>query len=392
MRGPAPILIAGGGIGGLTAALALSRNGIASRVFERSAESEQSGSGIQLGPNATRILIDLGLGDALDQVSCRPDAIRFFDGVGGGELTHMPLGETIERRHGAPYLVMLRQDLRDVLREAVERVPGASFEAPVEIESFSDGEDGVEVRSVNGDRYASSALIGADGMWSRVRSAIHSGEPRFAGYAAWRALLPMDGLPPPFADNATGVWLGPSAHIVHYPVKSGAALNLVAVVREGRARSGWNNLGAPGGLARHFSGWCDPVRATLARAAKWRGWSLYRMRTPRHWSKGHVTLLGDAAHPVLPYLAQGAALAIEDADYLARALKVHESDVASALERYSEAHTKRALRVQRHAARLGALYHLRGPARLIRNRVLAASQPERLLADLDWLYGQGRQT
>lgn len=386
-RSPAPVLIAGGGIGGLTAALALSRDGLTSRVFERCAESDQTGSGIQLGPNATRILIGLGLGDALTRVSCRPDAVRFFDGMRGGELAHMKLGETIERRHGAPYLVLLRQDLRAALRSALDTAPGVSFEAPVEIESFRDGEDGVAARSAGGDTYNGTALIGADGLWSRVRSTIHGGEePHFAGHAAWRALLPLAGLPAPFSDNATGVWLGLSAHVVHYPVKSGEELNVVAVVPDRRSRSGWDNEGAPGELELHFNGWCDPVRELLARATQWRVWSLYRMRTPRHWSKGRVTLLGDAAHPVLPYLAQGAALAIEDADALASALKAQDSDVASALERYSEARTRRALRVQRHAARLGVLYHLRGPARLIRNRMLARQKPENLLRSLDWLY------
>ncbi len=387
-RSPAPILIAGGGIGGLTAALALSRDGFASRVFERSAENEQSGSGIQLGPNATRILIDLGLGDALDAVSCRPEAIRFFDGVGGGALAQVPLGETIARRHGAPYLVMLRQDLRGVLRETVDNARNISFESPVEIEAFRDRDGGVEVRSVSGNTYDGSALIGADGLWSPIRAAIDRGKPRFAGFAAWRALLPLAGLPAPFSDNATGVWLGPSAHIVHYPVQSGAALNVVAVVRNHRARSGWDNEGAPGELELHFRSWCDPVRALLAQAANWRVWSLYRMRTPRRWTHGHVTLLGDAAHPVLPYLAQGAALAIEDADALASELKTQDSDVAAALQRYSSARHSRVLRVQRHATRLGSLYHLRGPARLIRNRMLARQRPDRLLNGLDWLYGQ----
>jgi salicylate hydroxylase len=380
-RDAARVLIAGGGIGGFAAALALSRAGIPSEILERSHGASESGAGIQLGPNATRILTSFGLRDALLARASRPEAIRMFDGPSGRELNHVPLGDTIERRHGAPYLVLGRADLHALLRDAAEASALVTSEAPFRVERYAQTAGHIDAVGDTGAARRGAALIGADGVRSDVRTQIAPGSlPRLAGHAAWRATIPM-AAPAPFADNITGLWMGPGAHLVHYPVDGGARLNLVAVLPERDRRDGWETA-----LARHFANWCDPVRALIAGAAGWSIWSVYTMSSPRLWSDGRAALLGDAAHPLAPYLAQGAALAIEDAADISNRLRNASGDIAGALRAYALARRPRAIAVQRHAARLGRLYHLRSLAGAGRNLILSRRRPEDLLASLDWLY------
>ena len=232
-----------------------------------------------------------------------------------------------------------------------------------------------------------SCLIAADGLWSSLRKQVapHA-KLLFAGATAWRTLLPRDGLGAPFDAPNVGLWLGPRAHLVHYPVRGGRELNVVAVVEGGESRQGWNIEAEAAGLLPRVDGWASPALELLRRAKSWRCWSLYRLKPLRHFTQGRIALLGDAAHPVLPYLAQGAGLAIEDAVTLAASFAEHNGDAPAAFRLYERSRRPRAARVQREALRFGRLYHLSGLMASARNLVLSRRSPDRLLASFDWLY------
>ena len=312
MQGQA--LIAGGGIGGLAAGIALARQGMTCEILERSHFAEETGAGIQLGPNATRALRALGALDAIGRDAFRPEAIVIHDGVTGRKLTAMPLGAAAEERYGAPYLTLRRADLHAGLRAALAGETGAALRTGFDVSAIdTQGGDGVVARATDGSEANGACLIGADGLWSALRARISPGANlRFAGATAWRTQIPRATLPARFAEPVVGLWIGPRAHLVHYPVGGGADLNVVAVTMGGSGRQGWSRPGDAASLLASFAPWTREAKSLLERADAWRGWSLYRLTGLERWSAGPLTLLGDAAHPVLPYLAQGAALAIED--------------------------------------------------------------------------------
>ena len=383
---PNQALIAGGGIGGLAAAIALGRRGIASEILERSDLAEETGAGIQLGPNATRALDALGVLDAIEPYSFRPEAICIYDGVSGRKLTSLPLGQEAARRYGAPYLTLRRADLHAGLRAALTGITVASLQSGFDLTAFDAHADKTVIaRGRDGREVRGAFLIGADGLWSTVRSIVSpDARLRFAGATAWRARLPRDSLPSRFAAPEVGLWLGPKTHLVHYPVGGGAELNIVAVTEGGATGQGWNRSGDKTALLACFERWARHSKALLEQAEGWRVWSLYRLTGLKCWNAGAVTLLGDAAHPVLPYLAQGAALAIEDAVTLAACIAEDRPDAA--FRRYQRLRKPRAERVQRAARRMGWLYHLSAPLAQARNLVLARRSEEAAIRRFDWLY------
>jgi salicylate hydroxylase len=385
------VLIAGGGIGGLAASIALARRGIESEVLERSRFSEETGAGIQLGPNATRALAALGVLEAIGARAFKPDAIAIYDGLTGRKLSSLPLGKSVEDRYGAPYLTLHRADLHAGLRAAAEKLVPVTLRPGFEVSAVDTQGADVLVRGIDGNEANGAALVGADGLWSAVRPLIApAASLRFTGATAWRTLLPREDLPAPFNASEVGLWLGPRAHLVHYPVRGGADLNVVAVTEGGAALQGWNQTSSAETLLAGFTGWNKDSRSLLQRAAVWRSWSLYGLTGLRRFSEGRIALLGDAAHPVLPYLAQGAALAIEDAVALAEAVAASPGDPAQAFRRYAERRRARASGVQRLSRRFGRIYHFGGLLRLARNLVLERRSGTAALADLDWLYGTPR--
>lgn len=384
-----PVLIAGGGIGGLSAAIALAQRGIDTAVLERSTFTEESGAGIQLGPNATRVLRTLGVLEAIEPAAFRPEAICLFDGVSGRRLTTVPLKPYAETRYGAPYLTLHRADLHAGLLAVAKTLAPVELQPGFDLAQIEPGPKTVAARRIGGPGAEGSALIGADGLWSAVRKFVAPGARlRFSGATAFRGLPPLSGLPSPFADPVVGLWLGPKAHLVHYPVRGGEALNVVAVTEGGQEVQGWNQSGDAASLLSGFTHWCKESKSLLERVEAWRRWSLYRLAPLPYWSSGAVTLLGDAAHPVLPFLAQGAGLAIEDAITLAATLAAEPDDPAAAFHRYELLRRPRATRLQQQSKRFGWLYHLRGPARLARNFALRRRSEETALAKFDWLYGE----
>jgi salicylate hydroxylase len=385
------VLIAGGGIGGLAAAIALARRGIDTEILERSDFTEQSGAGIQLGPNATRALQRLGVLEAIEPHSFRPEAISIYDGLSGRRLTSLPLGEAAEARYGAPYLTLHRADLHAGLRAAAQGLAPIALTPGFELAAVELKAGAVIARAGDSGEAKGASLIGADGLWSTVRAVVSpAARLRFAGGTAWRTRLPRGNLPAPFNDPVVGLWLGPGAHLVHYPVRGGDDLNVVAVTESGAERQGWDQPDGAEALRAGFTRWAKDSKSLLERADGWRSWSLYRLTSLGHWSDGQIALLGDAAHPVLPFLAQGAALAIEDAVTLAACLAELPGDPATAFRDYEALRQPRAARVQSLARRYGWLYHLRGPLRVARNLLLERRREARALARFDWLYQEPR--
>jgi salicylate hydroxylase len=299
----------------------------------------------------------------------------------------MPLGATAEERYGAPYLTLRRADLHAGLRAALASQTGAALRTGFELSAIDLQGDRVVARATDGSEAKGACLIGADGLWSVLRPRISPGANlRFAGATAWRTQIPRATLPARFAEPVVGLWIGPRAHLVHYPVGGGADLNVVAVTMGGADRQGWSEPGDAASLLASFAPWTKEAKSLLERADAWRGWSLYRLAGLERWSAGPLTLLGDAAHPVLPYLAQGAALAIEDGLALAACLASAPDDPASAFRRYEDLRRPRATRVQRASRRFGVLYHLGGPLAAARNFILALRRQETALRRFDWLY------
>jgi salicylate hydroxylase len=383
------IIIAGAGIGGLTAALALARAGYRSVVLEQAARLEEAGAGIQLSPNATRILIALGLSDRLRPRVIAPEAIRVLEGRSGRPIARIPLDHA-EARYGAPYWVIHRADLQDILATAADESTDIELHLGARVEDFALHSHGITVaaKTLGGSRDEQGiALIGADGLWSSLRARLGDRDPpRFAQRTAWRATVPAEGLTPDFRAPVTTLWLGRDAHLVHYPVKGGRLVNIVAIITDTWAERGWTAEGQRDDLLARFAAFAPEARALLALPQRWQKWALFDRPVARAGS-GPVTLLGDAAHPVLPFLAQGAALAIEDAAVLARCLQQSPDDISHAFRRYEGLRRRRVARTQREAQRNGQRYHLAGLRASLRNTALRAMGGERLLRRYDWLYG-----
>jgi salicylate hydroxylase len=385
------IVIAGAGIGGLTAALALARAGFRTVVLEQARRLEETGAGIQLSPNAVHVLADLGLARQLASRVVAPEAIRILRARSGRELARVPLGASAQARYGAPYWVIHRADLQAVLIEAVDQNPNIALRLGARVDDFALHSNGVTVQArvdhVTIDELG-IALIAADGVWSDLRGRFSdTAAPRFARRTAWRAVVPALRVPAEFRAPTTHLWLGAKAHLVHYPVNAGRNINIVAIIEDEWHEPGWSAVGRRDELLARFAKWAAPARDLLALPDQWLKWALFDRASPPRPGHGPFTLLGDAAHPVLPFLAQGGALAIEDAAVLAARLADNPDDPAAGLRAYEKQRRARTTRVQRAARAVGRSYHLRGPAALVRNTALAVMGGGSLLGRYDWLYG-----
>jgi salicylate hydroxylase len=391
------VVIAGAGIGGLTAALALARNGFPVCVLEAAERLEETGAGIQLSPNAARILCALGLGERLKSLAVVPEEIRVMNARSGRVLARAPLGAAAEERYGAPYWAIHRGDLQRVLLEAVGATPEIALKLGARVDEFAVHENGVTVSAIcnmGSIEERGSALIAADGLWSALRRRLgHREQPRFAKHTAWRALVPAEDVAPALREPAVNLGLGRGGggggHLVHYPVRAGRLINVVAILRDPWSEPGWSAQGKPAELLAHFPArmWQAPAREMLGAAQHWQKWALYDCAPLAHWGRGPVTLLGDAAHPMLPYLAQGAAMAIEDAAVLGLCLARAPHDPAGAMRSYERARLARTARTQRAARRNGTVYHMGGAAASLRTLALLAMGGQRLISRYDWLYG-----
>ena len=383
------IIISGAGIGGLTAALALVRAGYRAVVLEQAERLEEAGAGIQLSPNATRLLFGLGLAERLRPFAVAPEAIRVMS-ASGRDIVRVPLGATAEQRYGAPYWVIHRADLQAALAAAIEESPDITLRLGTRVEDFALHQHGITVqaRTAQGARDEHGiALIGADGLWSPLRARLgEQRPPAFARRTAWRATVRASSVTEEFRAPLTCLWLGRDAHLVHYPVKGGGQVNIVAIVRDDWHEQGWSAPGKPDEIAARFSDFAPAARALVAMPERWQKWALFDRPSTRIRTTGPVTLIGDAAHPMLPFLAQGGAMAIEDAAVLANCLE-RDEDTAHATRAYESLRQSRVARVQREARRNSARYHFSGPLGMARDAALSLLGGERLLRRYDWLYG-----
>lgn len=385
------IILAGAGIGGLTAALALARRGFRVLVLEQTARLQETGAGLQLSPNAARVLIGLGLADRLKANVVAPRAIRVRSARSGRDIACLPVARA-EEYYGAPYWVIHRADLQAALLSAAEDHPDIDLQLGTRVEEFAAHPNGVTVayscEGKSGDA-TGIGLIGADGLWSAVRARLWGkAEPRLVGRTAWRTLIATDDVPPEFREPVVHLWIGPDGHIVLYPVRSGRALNIVAITTDNWTGRGWSTGSDRDELLSRFPAplWTKQALNLLALPERWLKWALYDRPPLPRWGRGAVTLLGDAAHPMVPFLAQGAAMAIEDAAVLSDVL-VQRVDVAAAMRRYEARRRRRTTRVQHAALTNGRIYHLGGPAAVLRNVTMKfVLGSELMLSRYDWIY------
>ena len=388
-------IIAGAGIGGLATALALARAGFDITLYERSEGLEEFGAGLQLTPNANRVLSRLEVLENVLALATRPSAICAFRGSDDFLLTRMPVADA-EQRWGAPYLTIYRADLQRVLAEAVRRRPNVELRFGTTVGGIAIHRDRISIGVTRGlatIQDSADLLIGADGLRSRVRDRFELGEtdkPAFAGRVAFRATVDASRIDSRWMQREVCVRIGPDAHLVHYPLRGGSILNLVAVIESAWRGAAddrpWDGVADRPALDRAFSRWSKATHDLLAAAGRWRAWPLYCRPPIASFSLGRIALLGDAAHPMVPFLAQGAAQAIEDAGALDRIFLQTES-VPGGLIAYSRDRVRRAVRIQIEAKRQGWIYHLDGPMALARDAVMKLLGPDRLRSRYDWLYG-----
>ncbi len=381
-----PILVVGGGIGGAATALALSLKGRAVCVLEQR-DFTEIGAGIQLAPNAFRVLEQLGLTEAIHAVASFPDNLITMDGVSGEEIARTATGPEFRARFSYPFAMIHRADLLSVIVDACRKSPLVTLVPSRKIVDVEDRGDHVVARADDGVAYEGAALVGADGLWSVVREKIvGDGRPAVSGHIAYRTMLPMSAAPPARRTNEVVLWLGPKTHLVHYPVRAGALFNMVAVFHSDRYHEGWDTYGDVDELRERFAGTRDEVQELLALVDSWRMWVLCDRPPVDNWTAGRMTLVGDAAHPMMQYLGQGAAMAMEDALCLSKMVDANGDRYADAFRAYNDKRRARTARVQKSARQYGEMYHAEGEARERRNAALRGRRPEEFHERRAWLY------
>jgi salicylate hydroxylase len=380
-----PCLVVGGGIGGLTAALALARRGRAVHVLEKAEAFTEIGAGLQLAPNATRVLAELGVMEALGAHAVFPARLLWMDALAEKPITSVDLGAPFRKHFGHPYLVMHRGDLLAALLAACRQSGRVTLEASREVVAVEDLGDAARARCANGDTFETELLIAADGLWSNIRRMLHPDEPSRVPYVAYRGTMPINQISVHAGADTVVMWVGPSMHFVQYSIRHGEEFNQVAVFRSPTYSSNAEEWGTPEQLDAHFAQCCGYVRDSVKLMWRHIRWPMYDREPIGDWVRNRIALLGDAAHPMFQYIAQGACQAIEDAYCLARHV-ADQPDPAQALAAYRDARYLRTARVQLTARAMGAFFHLDGVNAQLRNAMMAGRSPTDY-APLDWLYG-----
>ncbi|MDH4983839.1 FAD-dependent monooxygenase [Hyphomicrobium sp. D-2] len=384
----APALILGGGIAGLASALALAQQGIASHILEKRTSYSEEGAGIQIGPNGTRILQQLGVAERLQPLVGTPEALSVRDGRSGAQLALLPLGDWIAQRHGAPYWTAHRHDIHTALLTAAQADPRITITLGDTAASITPNDTGVSVATTGGRSANGFTLIAADGIGSTVRTSLFDGaQPTPYGKSAARSVIPMDAAPEPLRRQIVTIWLLPDAHVVHYPVSGGRELAMVVVLNDTHLSESWNQPVAAGEIKQALRTSASMLRELIKPVHDWKRWTLRTLPVPAQLSIGNIALAGDAAHPMLPFFAQGGVMALEDAAVLAATLGSRQGPTGKLLADYASSRRARVARVVAASQRNGRIYHLGGAAALARNAVLRISRPQHLMRQYDWLYG-----
>jgi len=385
-RTGAPVIIIGGGIGGLATALALARLGVASELLEQSEQIGEIGAGLQLGPNAFAALDALGVGEAVRSQAVFTERLLMLDAVDCAEVASVPVGEDFRRRFGNPYAVSHRADLHGALFDAVRAEPLVRFHTSARVSEVAYDDQGARAVTSDGRAWQGCAVIGCDGVKSVLREALVGDAARVSGHVVYRAVVPVADMPADLRMNAPVVWAGPNCHLVHYPLRGGELYNLVVTFHSRDAETWGVREGSKEEVLSYFGGIDARPRQLLDRPTSWRRWSTADREPVANWSSGAATLLGDAAHPMMQYLAQGACMALEDAVTLGEAVKACDFDLPAAFRLYQQARITRTARVVLSVREMGRLYHAAGVERLVRNALWKGRSPEGFYDAVAWLY------
>lgn len=391
-EGSAPVIVAGGGIGGLAAALALTRQGHAVTVLEQAAQFGEIGAGIQLGPNAFAAFDALGVGPLARSRAVYTDEMVMHDALDEALVGRIPTGEAFRARFGNPYAVIHRADVHAALLEGAVASGRVDLRTSTPVQRVEQDEAGVTVIDARGGRHHGCALVAADGVKSAVRRQFVGDEARVSGHVVYRAVVDRADFPRDLQWNAASIWVGPDCHLVHYPLRGGEQYNVV-VTFHSREREEWGvREGHRDEVQGYFQGICPRARRLIELPRDWKRWATADREPIAHWTHGRVTLLGDAAHPTLQYLAQGACMALEDAVTLGAALQRHGNAIEPAFAHYQRSRVARTARIVLSAREMGRIFHAKGVERLVRNALWQGRSPERFYDALDWLYGWTAET
>ena len=382
------VVVAGGGIGGLSAAMGLARRGARVTVLEQADTFGEIGAGIQIGPNGFHAMDYLGVGQACRERAVYIDSLIMMDGLSGEQILRAPVDEPFRKFMGNPYAVIHRADLHSAFLDACRADPNVTLVNKERVVSYENTPNGVRVLTAAGTIYEADALIGADGIRSMIREQMTGGDPlRVSGHVAYRAVLPLEQMPEDLRWNAATIWVGPKTHFVHYPLQGGKTFNLVATFVTDLENVGSNEPGKREEVLEKFGHIVPRIRKILEIPKDWRRWVLGDRDPIASWVDGNVTLLGDAAHPTYQYFAQGACMAMEDAVCLSDAFEKSGGDVKAAFKAYETIRIPRAYRVVLSSRELGRIFHVAGVERLVRNAWLKDKTPEEFNHSVRWIYG-----
>jgi 2-polyprenyl-6-methoxyphenol hydroxylase-like FAD-dependent oxidoreductase len=388
-RNDQPVVVAGGGLGGLAAALALARKGFKVLVLEQAHEFAEIGAGIQLAPNAFHAFDYLGVGEAARAMAVYIDQLRLMDALTADEITHVDLGDAFRARFRNPYAVVHRGDLHGVFLKACRAHPLIELRVSSEVTGYDQDSSSVSARLTSGERVRGSLLIGADGLWSNIRKQVTAdGPPRVSGHTTYRSVIPTEEMPEDLRWNAATLWAGPKCHIVHYPLSGWKVFNLVVTCHNEAPEPVAGKPVSSDEVMQGFQHLNDRAQDIIRHGKNWKLWVLCDRDPAERWVDGRVALLGDAAHPMLQYFAQGACQAMEDAVCLSHMLSQFPDDHAAALEAYRIKRFPRTARVQLLSRAIGEhIYHPSGEHARLRNAIMSAKTSKDYYRDLAWLYG-----
>ena len=382
-----PVVVAGGGIGGLAAALALVRQGFQVQVLEQAPEIGEIGAGIQLGPNAFHAFDAPGIGEKARSRAVYTDYMVMHDAIDEYQVGMIPTGEAFRQRFGNPYAVIHRADVHTSLLEGAVETGRVEFFTHTRVERIDQDADSVTVHCAGGKTYRGQALIGADGVKSVVRQQFVGDPARVTGHVVYRAVVDKKDFPVDLQWNAASIWVGPNCHLVHYPLRGGEQYNVV-VTFHSRQQEEWGiTEGSKEEVQSYFQGISPKARQLIDLPKSWKRWATADRDPIGQWSYGRVTLLGDAAHPTTQYMAQGGCMAMEDGVTLGEALRVHANDWTRALDLYQRSRVARTARIVLSGREMGRIYHAKGVERLVRNDLWRGRAPERFYDAMEWLYG-----